>query len=143
MLRRVVLACAVLMACASFSAAEAGIPIPCADTHSLKAPDVSRTTPQGFVLYYKVSGCSGGTWDAYYSADGKRLPIPQAVLSSLPSPPGFWASAREHKAKFWREWFWVIFVPIVVFGTLLSKWAGVKDSDFASPTDNLRTVRRR
>jgi hypothetical protein len=142
MLRRVVLACAVLLAFASFSAAEAGIPIPCTAVHFLKAPDVSGTSGQGIALYYQV-GCWGASWDGYYTANGKYIPIPQAVLSSLPPPPGFWASAWEYKLKFWVEWLWVFLAAFVVFGTLLSKWAGVKDSDFASPAANPQTTRRR
>jgi hypothetical protein len=143
MLRRVVIACAVLMAFASYSAVQAGIPIPCADTQYLKAPVVSGATPQGFILYYRVEGCSGSNWDAYYSADGKRLPIPQGVLSSLPPPPGFWASAWEYKTKFWREWFWVFFAPFVVLGGLLAKYAEVYGGDVAPPPGHPRALRRR
>jgi hypothetical protein len=124
MLRRVVFACAVLLAFASFSPAEAGIPIPCTATRLLQAPDaLSAKDARGraMVLHYAVSGCSGGQWDGYLSADGKYHKLTPAILSSLPKAPGFWASAWQNKGKFWVEWLWVALGIFVVGGTLLTQ----------------------
>jgi hypothetical protein len=74
MLQRVLVACAVLLAFALSSSAQAGIPIPCTATHLLKAGDlmsVMDTSGQKMVFYYNVSGCSDGRWDGYRGADGK------------------------------------------------------------------------
>ena len=143
MLRRVLIAAAVLMAFASFSAAEAGVPIPCTATYYLKAPDVSGASAQGVGLYYAVD-CFGGRWDGYRTADGKYvMKLPESLLSSLPKPPGFWASAWEHKTTFWVEWFWIALGVFGVLGTLLNKWSETNGSSVASPSVDLRTVRRR
>jgi hypothetical protein len=144
MLRRVLIACAVLLAFASFSAAEAGVPIPCTATYYLKAPDVSRASTRGVALYYAVD-CFGGRWDGYRTADGKYvMKLPESLLSSLPKPPGFWASAWEHKLTFWVEWFWIFLGAFVVMGSLLAKYAEVYGGDVvANPPVNPRTVRRR
>jgi hypothetical protein len=143
MLRRVILAFALLLACSSFSAAEAGIPIPCTGTHYLRAPDVSGASNHGVALYYSV-GCTGGRWVGYYSADGKtHLPVPEGILSLLPKPPGFWASAWEHKMEFWVEWFWTALGAFVVFGTLLNKLAGGGVSSEVGPVVQPRTFGRR
>jgi len=93
-------------------------------------------------LYYLID-CWGARWDGYLTVDGKYLKISESVRASLPEPPGFWASAWKYKLKFWVEWLWVFFAAFVVFGTLLSKLAGVKDSDFASPAVKQRAVSRR
>lgn len=143
MLRRVVIACAVLLAFSSFSAAEAGVPIPCTGTHYLRAPDVSGASNHGVFLYYSV-GCTGGRWLGYYSADGKtHFPVPEGVLSLLPNPPGFWASAWAYKTEFWVEWFWIALGAFGVLGTLLNKWSESGNPSVASPALEPRTVRRR
>lgn len=143
MLRRVVLACVMLVAFVSFSAAQAGVPIPCTGTHYLKAPDVSGASNQGVALYYSV-GCTGGHWVGYYANDGKtHLPVPEGVLSLLPRPPGFWASAWDYKTEFWVEWFWIALGVFVVLGTLLNKWSETCNASDVSPAVGPRTVRRR
>jgi hypothetical protein len=144
MLRRALLASAVLLAFALSSPAQAGIPIPCTATHFLKAGDlmsVMDTSGQKMPLYYSVSGCSGGRWDGYRGADGKYHQLNPNILSSLPAAPGFWASAWQNKAKFWAEWLWILVGAFVVIGTLLSKLAGAGASGGLSPEGNPRSVR--
>src|SRR5437867_9533585 len=107
MLRRVLVACAVLLAFALSSTAQAGIPIPCTATHFLKATDLRGwidASGQEIALYYNVFGCSDGRWDGYRGADGKYHQLTPNIVSSIPAAPGFWASAWQNKTKFWAEW---------------------------------------
>jgi hypothetical protein len=123
MMRKVFVACAVLLAFAFSSPARAGIPIPCTATHFLKAEDVRVMDAGGQEMapYYNVFGCSDRRWGGYRGADGKYHPLTPNMLSSLPEPPGFWASAWQNKAAFWVEWLWIVLGVFVVIGTLLSK----------------------
>jgi hypothetical protein len=135
----------VFLAFALSTSAQAGIPIPCTATHFLKAEDVRAKDTSGreMVLYYEISGCSGGRWDGYRGADGKYHPLPPNVLSSLPAAPGFWAAARQNKVKFLTEWLWIVLGAFVVFGTLLSKLAGTDASGALSPGETPPSVGRR
>jgi hypothetical protein len=127
MLRGTLVACAVLLAFASFSSAEAGIPIPCTATHVFKGTDLHAMSQSGqeMAVYYVISGCSDGRWDGYRTADGKYHKLTPSILASIPEAPRFWASAWQNKAKFWVEWLWIAIGAFVVIGTLLSKLAGV------------------
>jgi hypothetical protein len=144
MLQRVLIACAVLLAFALSSSAQAGIPIPCTATHFLKATDfmsVMDTSGREMVLYYNVSGCSDGRWDGYRGADGKYHQLTPNILSSLPKAPGFWASAWQNKTKFWVEWLWILVGAFVVVGTLLSKLSDA--SGVLSPAGKPPSIRGR
>ena len=123
MLRRVLVACALLLAFASSSPVQAGIPIPCTASRVIPATDLGVMNKGGreMLLYYTVSGCSAGRWDGYLTADGKYHQLTPAILSSIPAAPGFWAAAWQNKAKFWVEWLWVAIGAFVVIGTLLTK----------------------
>jgi hypothetical protein len=146
MLRRALIASAVLLAFALSSSAQAGIPIPCTATHFLKAGDLMSamdTSGQKMALYYSVSGCSGGRWDGYRGADGKYHQLDPNILSSLPAAPGFWASAWQNKTKFWAEWLWIVLGAFVVIGTLLSKLSGTDASGVLSPEEKPSSVRGR
>ena len=146
MLRRVLVACAVLLAFALSSSAQAGVPIPCTGTHFLKAGDLRGAmdaSGREMVLYYNVFGCADGRWDGYRGADGKYHKLTPKILSSIPEAPRFWASAWQNKAKFWVEWLWIVIGGFVVIGILLSKLFGTDASGVLSPEGKPPSVRRR
>jgi hypothetical protein len=90
----------------------------------MQAPDVlgaKDASGRDIVLYYYVDGCSAGQWDGYRTANGKYHRLTPTILSSIPQAPGFWAAARQNKAKFWVEWLWIFIGAFVVIGTLLTK----------------------
>jgi hypothetical protein len=126
-------ACAVLLAVALSSPAQAGIPIPCSGSHTLKGGSVRDTSGQEMVLYYYIVACSKGRWESYRGADGKYHKITPNLLSSLPEPPGFWAAAWQNKVAFLAEWAWMVIVAFAVVGSLLSKLAGTDASGALSP----------
>ena len=140
MLRRVLVASAVLLGFASTSAAEAGIPIPCTASRFLKAENFSvmDKSDQEMALYYNVSGCSSGRWDGYLGADGKYHQLTPNLLPSIPAAPGFWASAWQYKTKFWAEWLWIVIGAFIVTGTLLSKLFGTDAPGALSPGPSVR-----
>lgn len=146
MLQRALVACAVLLAFALSSSAQAGIPIPCTATHFLKAADlhgVRDASGQEIAPYYNVFGCADGRWDGYRGAEGKYHKLNPSILSSLPKAPGFWASAWQNKTKFWVEWLWIVVGAFVVVGTLLCKLSGTDASGVLSPGGQPPSVRRR
>jgi len=145
MLRRLLVACAVLVVSASFSPTQAGIPIPCTGTHVLKATDfrsAADANGQAIVPYYVVDGCSDGRWDGYRTADGKYHQLTPGVLSSIPEAPRFWAAAWQNKLQFWAEWLWILVGAFVVIGTALSKLSGADPSDVLTSGGKPPSVRR-
>jgi hypothetical protein len=124
MFRRILLFVVTVLASASVSSAHAGVPIPCTATRFIKAPELPSAkdlSGQRIELYYNMSGCTGSQWDGYKSLDGKYNRLSPNLLATLPKAPGFWASAWQHKARFWVEWLWLFLAAFVVVGTLLSK----------------------
>jgi hypothetical protein len=134
MLRRALIAGAVFLAFAALSSAHAGVPIPCSGSPTLQATDlrgVKDASGQDIVLYYYIVACTSSRWESYRTRDGKYHPLTPGLRSSLPAPPGFWASAWQNKAKFWVEWLWLVIAAFVV-GTLSSKlpdWTAPMDPD--------------
>ena len=124
MLRRIIFACALVLAFGAFSSAEALIKIPCTGSHFLKAPDVltaKGSSGQDLALYYTVSGCSDGRWDGYRGSDGKYYPLNPSIVASLPPAPGFWTAAWQNKIKFLVEWVWIVIGAFVAILFLLSQ----------------------
>jgi hypothetical protein len=138
MLRRVVIVCAMLMAFAMVSQAEAGVPIPCTGSRVYQTQDLGVMKGQAVVLYYTV-GCWGGNWHQYRTPDGRYLYFSQEALAKLPKPPGFWETFWAHKLDFWVEWLWLVLTALVVFFSALCKVTGVDPNDPA----HLQAARRR
>ena len=112
----------VLLLCfAAASDVQAGVPIPCMTTKFLKS-EARPLDAAGavFVPYYNVFGCGGAQWDGYLDAKGAYKTLTPAIRAALPTPPGFWTSARRNPKKFWVEWLWVVVGSICFSGYLLT-----------------------
>lgn len=124
MLRRVFIACAMLLAFAVVSKAEAGVPIPCTGMPTYQTTDVGPMQGKAVVLYYTV-GCWGGTWHQYRTPEGKYFYFSLDDLKKLPKPPGFWSTLWSNKLDFWVEWLWMVILGLSVFFGFFCKVVGV------------------